>query len=86
MEDKRKIEIWFMDNTSFKYSFKPEAGDMREIVHRVSNALDSDKLVLESEGDLFVIPICNVKYIQVSPAPDYLPEGIFRNVHITKLV
>jgi hypothetical protein len=86
MEDKRKIEIWFMDNTSFKYSFEPEGGDMKEVMHRVSNALDADKLVLESKGDLFVIPISNIKYIQVSPAPEHLPEGIFRNVNITKIV
>ncbi len=86
MKDERKVEIHFMDNTSFRYSFKPEGGDMTEVVQRVNKALDSDKLVLESEGDLFVIPVSNIKYIQISPAPEYLPEGIFRNVLISKRV
>jgi hypothetical protein len=86
MENERKIEIWFMDQTSFRYSFKPEEGDMTEVIERVSKALDADKFVLESEGDLYVVPVSNIKYIKVSPAPDFLPEGIFRNVHISKSV
>jgi hypothetical protein len=38
--------------------------------------------VLEVNGDLLVIPVKSVKYIQVSPAPDHLPGGILRHAEI----
>jgi len=48
----------------------------------VKRAIDADKLVLEVDGDLLVIPIRNVKYVQVSPAPAHLPGGVLRQARL----
>ena len=86
MVDDRYIRIDFVDKTSFRFEFKPEDADMEEVVKRVSKALEADKILLESEGDLYIAPVSNIKLIKVSPAPDFLPEGVIRNAHISKSV
>jgi hypothetical protein len=30
------------------------------------------------------MPVANIKYIQVTPPPDALPDGIFKNAEIVK--
>ena len=52
------------------------------IASNVRKVLESDKLVLEAQGDLMIIPVRNIKYRQVSPAPDELPKGVLRNARI----
>jgi len=42
----------------------------------------AEKLVLEVDGDLLVIPVRSIKYIQVSPAPAHLPAGVFRQAKL----
>ena len=86
MVDERYIEVNFMDNTAFRFDFKPEDADMEEVVKRVTKALEADKILLESEGDLYIVPVSNIKLLKVSPAPDFLPEEVIRNVHISKRV
>ena len=36
-------------------------------------------LAIEIDGELFVIPMNNVKYLQVTPAPEKMPETIIRD-------
>jgi hypothetical protein len=46
---------------------------------KVQKALDTSKLTIEIDGELFVIPMNNVKYLQVTPAPEKVPETIIRD-------
>ena len=48
----------------------------------VRRAIDAEKLVLEVDGDLLVIPVGNIEHIQVSPAPAHLPAGVFRHAKL----
>jgi hypothetical protein len=34
---------------------------------------------VEVEGNLLVIPMRNVKYVELIPAPEQLPDGVIRN-------
>ena len=36
-----------------------------------------NQLAIEIEGELFVIPMNNVKYLQVNPAPEKLPDTVY---------
>ena len=45
---------------------------------RVQKALDTRKLTIEIDGELFVIPMNNVKYLQMNPAPEKKPETVVR--------
>ncbi|MCP4233198.1 MAG: hypothetical protein GY770_06385 [Aestuariibacter sp.] len=51
---------------------------MHQVVNRIQKALDANQLTLEIDNQLFVIPMNNIKYMQVSPSPDKLPETVIR--------
>jgi len=44
----------------------------------VQQAIEARQLAIEMGGELFVIPMANVKYMQLSPSPDELPETVIR--------
>jgi len=75
----RKLTIFFNDGTKLSVSFpKQVLGDAAELAASVRKAIDADKLALEMNGGLFIIPMRNVKYVQVTPAPEALPAGVIR--------
>jgi hypothetical protein len=77
------LTVFFLDGSKVTFRYPRQSGtDSAMIAQTVRRALDADKLSLEVDGDLMVIPIRSVKYIQVSPAPPSLPAGILRNARI----
>jgi hypothetical protein len=77
------MTVFFLDGTSASFRYPRQAGaDPATIAATVKKAIDSERLVLEVNGDLLVIPVRSVKYIQVSPAPDHLPGGILRHAEV----
>ena len=71
-----KGTIFFMDGTKMTLSWPRHAGnDPATVASTIKNALDSDKLLAEVDGQLLVIPMRNIKYFQVTPAPEKIPAG-----------
>jgi hypothetical protein len=44
----------------------------------VQKALDANQLAIEIGDEFFVIPMNNIKYLQVNPRPDILPDTVIR--------
>jgi hypothetical protein len=83
MKEKANAVIHFMDGTSIVLDYTKQAGDdPSTIASKVRKALDSDKLVVEADGSLLVIPMANIKYVAITPLPDALPAGVLRHAHI----
>lgn len=77
------LNVYFLDGTRVTFRYPKQAGtDPATIAATVKKAIDSEKLVLEVEGDLIVIPMKAVKYVRVSPAPDSLPQGVLRKARL----
>ena len=77
------LTVFFLDATKVTFRYPRQSGvDPATIATNVKRAIDADKLVLEVDGDLLVIPIKSVKYIQVSPAPPHLPAGVLRQARL----
>jgi hypothetical protein len=77
------LTVHFLDGTRVTFRYAKQAGaDPATIAAAVKRALDAEKLVLEVEGDLIVIPMKAVKYVRVSPAPDSLPAGVLRKARL----
>jgi hypothetical protein len=77
------MTVHFMDGTKAVFRYPKQAGfDAATISANVKRAIDAEKLVLEVDNDLLVIPTRNVKYIQVSPAPSHLPTGVLRQAKL----
>lgn len=76
--------IHFMDGTKISIEYPKQAGeDPATIASNVKKALDRDKIVVEVDGSLLVIPVANIKYIAITPPPDVLPAGVLRHAHIS---
>lgn len=72
-----------MDDTKITLSWPNQDVNATTLATTVKNAFENDRLMAEIDGQLFVIPVRNVKYFQVSPAPDKLPSTVLR---VAKLV
>ena len=84
MPEKANAVIHFMDGTSIVIDYPKQAGnDPATIASSVKKALDSDKIVVEVDGSLLVIPLNNIKYVAITPLPDALPAGVLRHAHIS---
>lgn len=79
MSEKRGILIHFMDGTKKVLEFPQQLADNdASAAAKIKEALEARHLVLEAEGALILIPLDNVKYLQVYPAPKKLPAGVIR--------
>jgi hypothetical protein len=79
MAPKRFLTIHFIDGSKLSMTFPQQTGDFNQIASRVQKALDANQLAIEIEDELFVIPMNNVKYLQVNPAPEKLPDTVIRS-------
>jgi hypothetical protein len=77
------MAIHFMDGTKIVFKY-PELTDTEAsmIASKVKKALDQDKIVVQTYDSVIVIPVANIKYIQVTPPPDALPDGILKKAQI----
>jgi len=83
MAEPRTLTIHFTDKTKITARFPKQGGDdAMTLASNVKKALEADTLALEVQGALIVIPMRNVKYIQVTPAPEALPQGVIRNARL----
>lgn len=75
--------IHFMDGSKIALRWPRQAGTGSQIIaSNVKKALEADRMVVEINGDLLLIPLRNVKYIQLSPSPKELPVGVLRGAQI----
>jgi len=82
---KVKAKIFFIDGTHMTLAWpRPEESDPLTIATKVKNALEQDNLMVEVDGHFLVFPMRNIKYIQLCPAPEKLPEGTVRGAHIVE--
>ncbi|MGA8050312.1 MAG: hypothetical protein WCA09_09045 [Burkholderiales bacterium] len=77
MAGRRFVTMFFNDGSKLKLSFPKQGGrDAATLASNVKKAVDADRLVFEVEGSLYIVQARNLKYIQVSPAPEALPAGV----------
>jgi hypothetical protein len=75
--------IFFMDGSKVTLQWPRQAGtDPQAIASNVKKALEADRIVAEVGGSLLVIPVRNIKYIQITPPPEKLPAGVLRGAEI----
>ncbi len=77
------VTINFMDGSKMTVRYPKPAANEPGIVANVRKALEADRLLIEAEGKLVFVPLSNVMYVEVSPAPSVLPAHAVRNARIT---
>jgi len=76
MANDRFLTVHFIDGSEMSLSFPKQGGNPLLLAKRVQEAIGARQLSMEIDGQLFVIPMSNVKYMQLSPVPEELPETV----------
>jgi ribosome biogenesis protein Nip4 len=82
MDDMRWLTIHFTDGSEMRFDFVIQDLDLISLGKAIEKAVESNKLVLEVEGVMYLFPYGNIKYIRVSPSPEMLPEIAVRGVRL----
>jgi hypothetical protein len=79
MNEDRQMTIHFNNGTKMELAFPAQIkGSPTAVLEGIKRALESDKLVIEADGKVLVVPWASVKHIEVSPAPAALPFGAIK--------
>ena len=78
MTDKRSLTVHFTDGSKLSVSFPKQIQDPSRMASMVEKALDAKQLAIDVSGELFVVPINNIKYLQLYPTPEKLPDMVIR--------
>lgn len=81
--DLRHATFFFLDNSSMKLVWpKQGSKDPQVFASQVKKSLESETFAADVDGQLVIVPMRNVKYVIISPAPETLPQGVIRNARI----
>lgn len=81
MEQMAVMVVHFTDGTKVTFRY-PKLQDTATLATKIKKALEQDKIVVQTYDSLLVIPVASIKYIQVTPPPDALPDGVLRDAEI----
>ena len=83
MKEDQQLTIHFNNGArmdlEFPQQIKNSMGALMEAMKRI---LESDKLCIEAEGRLVVIPWASVQHLEVTPVPSSLPFGAIKGAKI----
>ena len=83
MTNKRTATFFFIDGTSISVVFPKQGGtDSTTILANVKKALEAERIPIEIGGQLLLIPMRNVKYVQITPTPEVLPKDVIREAQV----
>ena len=83
MNDKRTVTFHFIDGTSISVAFPKQGGaDAPTMLANIKKALEAERIPIEIGGQLLLIPMRNVKYVQITPTPELLPKDIIRGAQV----
>lgn len=76
----RRAIIHFTDASKLDLEWpKQDAQGHLFLSEAIRKAVQTERLLVEVGGNLLIIPMQNVKYVEVIPAPEQLPDGVVRN-------
>jgi hypothetical protein len=83
MNEEQQLSIHFNNGTRMEVAFpKQIKNSMGAVMEAMKRILESDKLCVEAEGRLVVIPWTSVQHVEVTPVPSALPFGAIKGAQI----
>ena len=78
-QNKRFCNINFVDGESMRFIYKPVNEDETSSIGRAIQEMSkNNNLVFSLEGKLIIVPMNNVRSIEISPSPVNLPRSIIK--------
>jgi hypothetical protein len=85
MKTKVVLSIHYIDGTILKVKWDENNDDPTTTIARVRKALEMDRFYFETDGNLMIIPLQNIRYLSFSPLPAALPKDlVIRNASIVR--
>ena len=82
-QNKRFCNINFVDGESMRFIYDPVNEDETSSIGRAIQEMSkTNNLVFHLEGKLIVVPMNNVRSIEISPSPVNLPRSIIKAQHL----
>ena len=83
MNEDRQLTIHFNNGSTMKVSFAAMVKNSPSaVLEGIKRAMESDKLVLEADNRLVVIPWVSIKCVELTPVPAALPFGAIKDAKI----
>lgn len=83
MNEDRQMVIHFNNGSKLELTLPVQIkNSTAAVIEAMKKILESDKLVIEAEGRLIIIPWASVKQLEVSPVPPALPFGAVKGAKI----
>jgi hypothetical protein len=82
MESERFLTIHYLDGSSQTYTFPKQTSDKYDAISRFKSAIGSDRILLEEDGILTIIPMSAVKRLDLSPLPVDGADGIIMGARL----
>jgi len=80
MNDDRKMVVHYNNGKKLELSFPTQIRTSpTAVLEAMKRIMEHDKLAIEAEGKLIVIPWSSVQQLEVSPVPPSLPFGAIKN-------
>jgi hypothetical protein len=85
MNEDRQLTIHFNNGNKMNVSFPTQIkNSTAAVLETMKKALESDKLTIEAEGRLVVIPWAGVQHIELTPVPPAVPFGAIKGARISQ--
>ena len=82
---KRFSKINFIDGESMRFTYEAvNEDDVSSIGRAIQEMSQSNNIVFSLEGKLIVIPMNNVRSIEISPSPTNLPNSVIKAKYLDK--
>ena len=75
------LKICYMDGTGQQFEYA-RSEEIQTLSSRIQEALKLNQLIIEVGDRVLVIPMQNLKTIEISPAPKKLPNFVIRNARL----
>ena len=83
MNDDRKVTIHFNNGSQLELTFPVQIkNSTAAAMEGFKKVMETDKLVIEADGRLLVIPWSSIKQLEVTPVPPALPFGAIKGAKI----
>jgi len=85
MNEDRQMVVHFNNGAKLKLSFPLQIRNSTgAVLEGMKKMMESDKLVIEADGRLIVIPWASVQQLEVAPAPSSVPFGVIKNAKVVQ--
>jgi hypothetical protein len=85
MNDDRQMVVQFNNGAKLELRFPTQIRNSSgAVLEAMKKIMETDKLLIEAEGRLIVIPWASVKQLEVSPVPATLPFGVIKGAKVVQ--